>query len=302
MSIDLRTNFFAILQETPNKKYYGREIAHLITQRLPEESLQKKNKSKRLMTDKDLVSQISAEIASLYPDIAKTNPDIKITDGKPRQYYFSLSSDVQEVQAAEREGISEESASESNIKETNLYPILSEFMKLRCNVLCMRIDEKKSRNKNGQNGNKWLHPDMVGLENLTTEWMDEVKSCVAEIGGKRSRLWSFEVKLLLNSSNLRESFFQAVSNSSWANYSYLVAGRITGSNTTNDLRMLCSAHSIGLILLDTTSPEESEILIPAPEKNYIDWDSINRVAEINSDFSAFVRKVKNFHLTGEIHP
>ena len=43
---------------------------------------------------------------------------------------------------------------------------------------------------------------------------------------KRTKLWSFEAKLLINRSNVRECFFQAVSNSSWANFGYLVAAGV----------------------------------------------------------------------------
>ena len=58
------------------------------------------------------------------------------------------------------------------------------------------------------------------------------------------------MKLLLNRSNVRESFFQAVSNSSWANFGYLVAAEVVGADTLKELRMLYAAHGIGLIQLD----------------------------------------------------
>lgn len=43
-----------------------------------------------------------------------------------------------------------------------------------------------------------------------------------------SALWSFEVKLLINRSNVRQCFFLSVSNSSWSNFSYLVDAEIEG--------------------------------------------------------------------------
>jgi hypothetical protein len=55
-------------------------------------------------------------------------------------------------------------------------------------------------------------------------------------GGQSVRLWSFEVKKELNSSNVRKSFFQAVSNSSWANEGYLVAVSIVGEQVEQELR------------------------------------------------------------------
>lgn len=56
----------------------------------------------------------------------------------------------------------------------------------------------------------------------------EVRDCVKQYSDKRTKLWSFEVKLLINRSNVRECFFQVVSNSSWANFGYL---EIIGQDT-----------------------------------------------------------------------
>ncbi|KES15177.1 hypothetical protein GASC598P17_003320 [Gilliamella apis SCGC AB-598-P17] len=71
-----------------------------------------------------------------------------------------------------------------------------------------RIDEKTSSNRMGKNGNIWLHPDIVGLEDLSSDWDSLVKDCVKLYADQQSKLWSFEVKILLNMSNVRESFFK----------------------------------------------------------------------------------------------
>jgi len=48
--------------------------------------------------------------------------------------------------------------------------------------------------------------------------------------------------------------FQAVSNSSWANFGYLVAAEIGGTDTLKELRMLFAARGIGFIKLDVDNP------------------------------------------------
>jgi hypothetical protein len=117
----------------------------------------------------------------------------------------------------------------------------------------------------------------------------------------RCRLWSFEVKLKLNRSNVREAWFQTVSNSSWSNYGYLVAAEVEDADTMKELRLLAAAHGIGLIVLDTEDPTEgSEIRIPARERAEIDWDSCNRLAGENADFRDFIRQIRQFHQTGDI--
>ncbi|WP_244613972.1 hypothetical protein [Bartonella kosoyi] len=73
---------------------------------------------------------------------------------------------------------------------------------------------------------------------------------------KKTKLWSFEIKILINRSNLRKAFFQTVSNSSWANFSYLVANEVEGVDTLKELRMLSSLHGIGFIRLDKENASE----------------------------------------------
>lgn len=106
-------------------------------------------------------------------------------------------------------------------------------------------------------------------------------------------------KLLVNRSNVRECFFQAVSNSSWANFGYLVAAEVEGQDTLKELRMLFAAHGIGLIKLDAENPVESQVLVPARERDEIDWDMANRLATENRDFLEYVKLVKQFYQTGE---
>jgi hypothetical protein len=114
-------------------------------------------------------------------------------------------------------------------------------------------------------------------------------------------LWSFEVKLKLNRSNVREAWFQTVSNSSWSNQGYLVTAEVEGADTMKELRLLAAAHGIGLIVLDVEDPTEgSEIRIPTRERSDVDWDACNRLAKENADFRDYIRAVRQFHQTDDI--
>jgi len=62
----------------------------------------------------------------------------------------------------------------------------------------------------------WLHPDMVGCYFPIEKWQDAVIDFGTAIASTPITLFSFELKRELNFPNLRELFFQAVSNSSWA--------------------------------------------------------------------------------------
>lgn len=300
MALNLRQVLIGYLRDRPEQKFTARQIAEWIFETYPDECQAKKASSQYVSTDAELVQQLVAEISSQRPRLQKKHPELKTTEGRPRKYYFSEKSDTAEVAAVESGGVSPPiGKDEAKIGEHGLYPLLSSYLWGEFGVYSKRIDEKRSSNKRGPNGNRWLYPDLVGMEDLGAEWHQEVKDCVNQYSDKRTKLWSFEVKLLINRSNVRECFFQSVSNSSWANFGYLVAAEIEGQDTLKELRMLFAAHGIGLIKLDIENPSESQVLIPARERGEIDWDTANRLATENKDFLECVKLVKQFYQTGE---
>ncbi|HIE54940.1 MAG TPA: HrgA protein [Chromatiaceae bacterium] len=303
MALDLRNKVLEFLREHPEQKYTARQIAEWIFERFPEECQAKKNSSKFITSDAELIQQLVSEIASQRPQIQKKHPEIKTTGGRPRRYYYPEKSDSDEVDDAETGGASVfADAPTQKLTEHDLYPFLSHYLWSEFGIYSKRIDEKRSSNKRGPNGNRWLYPDVVGMEDLGNDWDPIIRDCVQQYSDKRTKLWSFEVKLLVNRSNVRECFFQTVSNSSWANFGYLVAAEIGGGDTLKELRMLAAAHGIGLIQLDPENPTESQILIPARERQEIDWDSANRLATENKDFLEYIKLVKQFYQTGEARP
>jgi hypothetical protein len=300
MALNLAQTVLGYLKDRPDEKLTARQIAEWIFATFPDECQAKKQSSQYVSTDAQLVQQLVAEISSQRPRLQKRHPELKTTEGRPRKYYFSEKSDVAEVAAAESVvAASTNNSSDNKLGEHALYPLLSLYLWEEFGVYSKRVDEKRSSNKRGPNGNRWLYPDVVGMEDLGADWHQEVRDCVNQYSDKRTKLWSFEAKLLINRSNVRECFFQAVSNSSWANFGYLVAAEIEGQDTLKELRMLFAAHGIGLIKLDADNPAESQVLIPAREKDEIDWDMANRLATENRDFLEYLKLVKQFYQTGE---
>ena len=300
MALNLGKAVLGYLKDRPEEKLTARQIAEWIFVTFPDECQAKKLSSQHVSTDAELVQQLVAEIGSQRPRLQKRHPELKTTEGRPRKYYYSEKSDVAEVAAAE--GVVAAPMTDSSndkLGEHAMYPLLSLYLWEEFGVYSKRIDEKRSSNKRGPNGNRWLYPDVVGMEDLGAEWHQEVRDCVNQYSDKRTKLWSFEAKLLINRSNVRECFFQAVSNSSWANFGYLVAAEIEGQDTLKELRMLFAAHGIGLIKLDADNPAESQVLIPARERDEIDWDMANRLVTENTDFLEYVKLVKQFYQTGE---
>ncbi len=74
------------------------------------------------------------------------------------------------------------------------------------------------------------------------------------------KITSYELKKEINTNyELKEAYFQAVSNSSWANYGYLVAFEIS-DNLIDEIERLNQSFGIGVIELNA-NPYKSKIYI-----------------------------------------
>lgn len=298
-----------LLRANPEIRFTARQIAEWIVEEFPKEVETKRENSRAkklpLDTTDAMVQQIVAEIGAQRPSLERKHPNIKTTEGRPRKYYWTAVED--DTEQAEKPTIvvdDDDGRAEATkvLSEHDLYPLLTDYLKTEAAVYSKRIDEKKSKNTRGRGGNKWLFPDLVGMQDLSANWSREIVDTAKEYSDKKTKLWSFEVKLLLNSSNVRESYFQAVSNSSWANVGYLVASEIQGTSTLRELQVLSNSHGIGVIRLDTENINESQILIPSKESANVDWDAANRLVEENTDFVGFIRLVRQFYQTGDPRP
>ena len=86
---------------------------------------------------------------------------------------------------------------------------------------------------------------------------------------------------------MKEFFFQALSNSSWANYGYLVAFEIN-DELREEMERLNRAFGIGIIRL---SPfyDTTQVLFPATKKD-VDYYTVDKLCKIYPDFRNFMIK------------
>ena len=263
MKIDLRKKVIEFLKENMDKKFTASEIASNIIKKYPNECREKQNNS--IQKNFNIESQISAEIGTRIKEDVKENI-IKITSGRPMKYYYTEKSDEEEVKEINGKEIVDRKGNFYN-NEYDLYPILIEYLK-QSGLIAKRIDERKGSKKNESGSNKWLYPDIVAVENLTKDWNNTTKECAKDYSIKKTKLYSYEVKKILNRSNIREAYFQAVSNSTWANFGYLVATEIN-DNATKELEILNSLYGIGVIILKENIAE-SYIQLQAKEREDLD--------------------------------
>jgi len=287
------------LRASPNRKFTARELAAEFIESYPAEMAEKQS-NPRYDTKEKLLAQLAAEIGGERTEAAKKRCSNVVTQDKPRPrlYYW----DANPKQTAAEESALEEvelPTPAQTYSEQELYPLLIEFLHKEYGLYCQRIDEKTSKNSHGNGGNHWLHPDVVALEPLDQHWDAVVKDCVRHGNDSAIRLWSFEVKKQLTKGNVRQCFFQAVSNSTWASFGYLVATGLNNDVET-ELQMLASLHGIGVLILNTESLFDSQILIPARERTNIDWQSVNRIVSENADFHRFIEQVGIYSQTGRM--
>lgn len=255
--------------------------------------------------DKKLNSEGKTPWATLGAQIyvnAKDNPKTLFaqTDSRPKKFY--LKSQTSKIDLTDIETIEPITPTIKKKKfeylEKDLHPFLTYFAYYHLHCYTKTINHSHSSKKEF---GEWVHPDIVGCYFPFDEWKSEVYDLSSSISNTTIRLFSFELKRELSFGNLRESFFQTVSNSSWANESYLVASEISKEQEFRDeLSRLSTSFGIGVIQINTEDPDSSEIIFPATNRENLDWETINKLA-MNSDFKEFIATVKIDITSKKIH-
>ncbi len=227
--------------------------------------------------------------ARLYVSIKEGESSLISSIGnRPKKFY--LKSSEKNINLNEAEGKpSEKKKGEKSYLEKDLHQFIAYFSNLYLKAYCKTINHSKSeKTKFGE----WLHPDMVACYFPIEDWSKNALELSEALGSSNVKLYSFELKRELSFSNLRESFFQAVSNSSWANEGYLCAAEISQDEEfLSELKRLSGSFGIGIIKIEVKDPDASEILFTARIRDSLDWDSVNKLC-INEDFKDFLSRVK----------
>ncbi|WP_024112352.1 COG2958 family protein [Helicobacter pylori] len=143
---------------------------------------------------------------------------------------------------------------------------------------------------------RWLYPDMVGVRFLHAELSNEnLIAFSKKFDTLPVKLVSFELKKEISVHNCRECYFQAISNSSWANEGYLVGRHIDTHNLKlmDLLKRLHGSFGIGVIDL-RTDEDKSAILLNAKYKEKIDYTVALELSAKNEKFSGFLKSVVDY--------
>ncbi len=235
-------------------------------------------------------------------DISKEKKQFYVANKKGGTFFYWLKSREREFPPQETSNAEEEDDEQSecsgtakkqktSFDESDLHPLLVKFLDKDPNfkLLCKTIRHEEC--KKGEGGEcKWNYPDIVGVYFPYNKYKEETLKFLHHTGQEKHKLFSFELKIRINFSNLKESYFQAVSNSTWANGRYLVVFEEIEDKVLDELRRLSQSFGIGVIKLESEI-SNSKILLPAKERE-IDIPTLNMLIEQSpGDFKPFMEKI-----------
>ncbi len=183
------------------------------------------------------------------------------------------------------------------VHERNLHPFLTYMACHNENLKCYTktiFHEGSAKSPKGMD--RWLYPDMVGVRFLHAELSNEnLIAFSKKFDTLPVKLVSFELKKEISVNNCRACYFQAISNSSWANEGYLVGHHIDTHNPKlmDLLKRLHASFGIGVIDL-RTDEDKSAILLNAKYKEKIDYTVALELSEKNEEFSGFLKSVVDY--------
>ncbi len=179
----------------------------------------------------------------------------------------------------------QESEPTKTFDERSLHKLFCSYLRTR-SIYAKTIFHEKSSSR-VDSAQKWVHPDIVGVE-FEEFKNDATLSLLKATEPKETvHLYSYELKKKIESDyQLKQYYFQALSNSNWANFGYLVAFEIN-EGLDEEMERLNNAYGIGIIQMQDGN---WTILYPAREKA-LDYNTIEKLNNLNRDFCTFIDKI-----------
>ena len=263
------------------------------------ESLEKLNKQSTYQEVTDYIKNnelyisdgktLEATVSALLGDFIRKN-DTRIGRLKEGRTYFYYLTKNQLENKIDLLNIEQKIDKKSKIDfyERDLHPLFVSYLKSQ-NIFSKTILHEESKNSRDET-QKWVHPDIIGVK--FTKLNSDITSRLLKTLEKKDscEIISYELKKEINSDyELKKSYFQAVSNSSWANRGYLVALDIN-TNLYSELERLNKAFGIGIIKLHS-NPFESQILFQSSYRE-LDYQTIDKLCNINEKYRDIIEQIE----------
>ncbi len=245
--------------------------------------------------DKERPSIGKTPWSTIGSDLGKDKKQFYVARKEGKSFFYWLKSREREFPPQETSNAEDDEQSEcsgtaekqkTSFNERDLHPLLVKFLSEDPNfrLLCKTIYHERCQ-KDKQGKCEWNYPDIVGVYFPYNKYPPfdkydgETLKFLHHTGQKRHKLFSFELKKELGFPNLKESYFQTVSNSSWANEGHLVVFEEIEDKVLGELRRLNQSFGIGVIKLESEI-SNSKILFSARERE-IDIPTLNMLVEQN---------------------
>lgn len=232
--------------------------------------------------------------ARLYTDI-KLNDQSNFKQISRRPALFALKSQIFAVSEVNKRQLESETVPvKCSYEERALHAVLAKYLETSSYFMCPVKTVYHEKSKKGKlHQDKWTYPDLIGIYFPFEDYEALTLKTLKLFNEQPYKVFSFEMKQKLDLGNLRSEYFQAVSNSSWANEGYLVAPIITTENEDfmSELTLLNNSFGIGVIKLNIEIPEESEILFRSKLKQHLDINMLDKLILKNKDVASLFKCV-----------
>ncbi len=238
---------------------------------------------------------ISGQLTSFIQKGDNRVKRIKNSKGSYSYYLAKNESNINFENNTTQTEIKKNTSKEKTFGERDLHKLLSSYLK-NTGIYSKTIFHEHSKNSKDSH-QKWIHPDMVGIKFLHLKTKTSQTFLKSVNRADTFKITSYELKKEINTDyELKKSFFQTVSNSSWANYGYLVAFEISDS-LDEEMERLNQSFGIGIIELKP-NPYESKILYQSKYKE-LDFKTLDKLCKINKDFEMFIEQTEKLLTASE---
>ena len=185
-------------------------------------------------------------------------------------------------------------AESEDYNEADLHVPLVSYLSSSDHFMCYTKTIRQQKSKRAKKGiDQWTYPDLIGVRFPYNEYDYITLTALDQFMVNAVKVFSFEVKKELTAQNIRECYFQAVSNSSWANEGYLVAADISDDPSfLRELDLLNNAFGIGIIKIDVEEIEKSSIVKTARYQDTIEVNMLNKLIERSDEVREVFRSIE----------
>ena len=232
-----------------------------------------------------------ATISALLGDFIRKNDSRVGRTKQGKTYFYYLTKNKNEdtlLSPLEVVKTDDLKKNKADYQERDLHKLFVSFLKSK-DIYAKTIFHEESKNSKDDH-QKWVHPDIIGVKFVHFKNDTSIKLLKTLEKKDSCELISYELKKeIRNDYDLKKSYFQAVSNSSWANSGYLVAFDID-TKVYQEMERLNKAFGIGVIKLQS-NPFESQIIFPSSYRE-LDYQTIDKLCHINEDYRKFIDQIE----------